>query len=143
MLFCSHKYLHRFFQRKITGLVLLMIFSTAGYSQYQFQEKDTVLLQHFNPLFVTALLNPYKDMIPHAGRSYRVYIKKPSKTLMYWPNYPLTTAQIEARNREWERRNNKTIGEQIASDIAADIIKNQINTLLYGRKTTPAEVPKF
>ena len=62
---------------------------------------------------------------------------------MYWPNYPLTTAQIETRNREWERRNSQTLGQQIASDIAADIIKNQINTLLYGRKTTPAAVPKF
>jgi hypothetical protein len=78
-------------------------------------------------------------MIPHAGKSYKVYLKKPSKELMHWPSYPLTTGQIIARNAEWQRRNSQTVGEQIASDI----IKNRVNALIYGRKTAPATVPKF
>ena len=143
MLSGSNKYLYCFLQRKITNLVLLMFFSIAGYSQYQLQPKDTLLLKTFSPIFVAALKNPYKLIIPHAGTSFRVYMKKPSRTLMYWPNYPLTNAQIEARNNEWERRSKQSIGTQIASDIANDIIKNQVNSLIYGRKHAPAVTPKF
>ena len=116
-----------------------MIFSVAGYSQYQLQPKDTTLLVHFSPLFVAALKNPYTLVIPYAGKSYKVYLRKPSKELMHWPSYPLTTGQIIARNEEWQRRNNQTVGEQIASDI----IKNRVNALIYGRKIPPAVIPKF
>ena len=52
---------------------------------------------------------------------------KPSKfELMYWPNYPLTAAQIAAR----DARANQSPGAKIASDI----IDSYINSLLYGRK---------
>ena len=98
---------------------------------------DSSILK-INPLLHSAFKNTVKS------NSLLAQKMKPSRfELMYWPNYPLTAAQIEARNREWERRNSHTIGHQIVSDIAADIIKNQINTLLYGRKITPAVVPKF
>lgn len=78
-------------------------------------------------------------MIPHVGKTFQAYLRKPSRELMHWPSYPLTTGQIIARNEEWQRRNNQSIGEQIASDI----IKNSVNSLIYGRKSTPAKVPKF
>jgi len=54
---------------------------------------------------------------------------------MYWPNYPLTAAQIAARDRRYEQ----SLGQQIAGDIAASIINN----LIYSRKTTVATRPKF
>ena len=66
------------------------------------------------------------------------YIKPSKRELMYWPNFPLNAAQIEARNREWERKNKQSPGEQIASDI----IKSYVNSLLYGKKPV-AVVPKF
>ena len=62
---------------------------------------------------------------------------------MYWPNFPLDATQIEARDREWKRRNSKTFGGQIISDITKDIIKDQINTLIYGKKMPVAVAPKF
>ena len=71
--------------------------------------------------------------------AYTKYVAKRGSELMHWPSYPLTTGQIIARNEEWQRRNSQSIGQQIASDI----IKNSVNSLIYGRKSTPAAVPKF
>jgi len=62
---------------------------------------------------------------------------------MHWPYFPLNAAQVEARNREWDRRNKQSIGQQIAGDIASDIIKNQVNSLIYGKKMPVAVRPKF
>lgn len=58
---------------------------------------------------------------------------------MYWPSYPLTTGQVIARNEDWLKRNNPNVSEQIASDI----IKSNVNKLIYGRKPAPAAIPKF
>ncbi|MBL7703212.1 MAG: hypothetical protein JNM14_13255 [Ferruginibacter sp.] len=63
--------------------------------------------------------------------------------LMHWPNYPLTTAQIIARQEQWHRRNNQSTGKQIAGDIASDIIRNQVNSLIFGKKMPVAVTPKF
>jgi hypothetical protein len=139
MLFCSAKYLYRFLQRNVMGLVLLLPFSATGYSQYQLQQKDSSLYKNFNPIFVAAIKDPYQLMIPHVGKSFKVYLRKPTRELMHWPSYPLTTGQIIARNEEWQRRNNPNIGEQIASDI----IKSNVNRLIFGRKMPPANIPKF
>ena len=78
-------------------------------------------------------------MTLHMNPPYKPYVLRKGGELMHWPNYPLTAGQIIARQTEWQRRNNQSIGEQIASDI----IKNKVNALIYGRKTTPAAVPKF
>ena len=67
------------------------------------------------------------------------YVLRTGGELMHWPSYPLTAGQIIARNIDWQRRNNQSFGEQVASDI----IKSNVNKLIYGRKTAPAAIPKF
>jgi len=135
MLLCRNKYLYHFMQKTITALVFLLTFSTAGYSQNKLLQKDTILNQGFNPIFIAAYKKPYTLMIPHTGDSYRVYWKRSSRGLMYWPNYPLTAAQIEARDRKYDQ----SLGQQIISSIA----ESYINSLLYGKKMPAAVTPKF
>ena len=74
-----------------------------------------------------------------ANQQLAEYIKPSKHELMYWPNFPLNAAQVEARNKAWERENNRPFGEKIASDI----IKNAVNTLIYGKKMPVAVRPKF
>ena len=139
MLFCSHKYLNHFMQRKITGLVLLMIFSTAGYSQNTLLPKDSLYTRTYDSLFYSHYKKPVKLMTLHMNPPYKPYVLRTGGELMHWPSYPLTTGQIIARERDWQRRNSQTIGEQIASDI----IKNSVNSLIYGRKKPVAVLPRF
>src|SRR4051812_20788859 len=82
-----------------------------------------------NPLLFGAFRKPVK---PNPLLS--EYIKPSKYELMYWPNFPLTPAQVESRNREWERKNNRPLGQQILSDITTDIIKSSVNSLIYGKK---------
>lgn len=91
-----------------------------------------------NPLLLTAFKKPVQATPMLAERM------KPSKyELMYWPNFPLTAAQIKARDSKWERKNRKTIGGQIVSDVASDIIKTQVNSLVYSKKSPVAVAPRF
>jgi hypothetical protein len=140
MLFYSRKYLYHFLQTKINCFVLLMFFATAGYAQNTPTYNDSVLALHFSPVVVSVYKKPVQIMTLHFNPpAYKPYFVQRGGELMHWPSYPLTAGQIEARNREWQRRNNQSIGEQIASDV----IKNRVNALIYGRKTAPASVPKF
>ena len=96
-----------------------------------------------NPLLRSA----FKNQI-NANPLVAEFIKPTKYELMYWPNYPLTAAQIDARQREWDRNNNLPIGQQIAKDaidifIMQPLLYNAVNSLIYGRKTSPAVAPKF
>lgn len=91
-----------------------------------------------NPLLFSAFKKPLK-----ANPLVSQYIKPTKYELMYWPNFPLTPSQIESRNRVWERRNKQTIGEQIVSDLAHDMIKSSVNSLIYGKKMPVAVTPRF
>lgn len=139
MLFCSNKYLQHFIQKNISSLVLLMIFSTTGYSQNTLLPKDSLLTPLISPVVVSLHKKPVQLMTLHINPPYKPFVLRRGSELMHWPNYPLTAGQIIARQADWQRRNSQTIGEQIASDI----IKNRFNSLIYGRKATPAAVPKF
>ncbi len=139
MLFTGKKYLQHFLQRRISLLLSLMFFSTAGYSQITLLQKDTLLTPLVSPVIVSIHKKPAQLMILHINPPYKPFVLRKGGELMHWPNYPLNAAQIIARETEWQRRNNQTIDEQIASDI----IKNRVNTLIYLRKTAPAVIPKF
>ena len=98
---------------------------------------------HLNPLLRSAFNNTIK-----ANPLVAKFIKPTKYELMRWSNYFLTAAQIEARQREWDRNNNLPIGQQIAKDaidifIMQPLLYNAVNSLIYGRKTSPAVVPKF
>jgi len=138
MLLCCNKYLTHFLQRKIAGIVLFTLFSTAASSQNNLR-KDSLLPAPLNPLFVSAYKKPVKLMTLHFNPPFQPYVLKRGGELMHWPSYPLTTGQIIAMQEDWEKRNNRSIGEQIASDI----IKSNVNRLIYGRKMPPATIPKF
>jgi hypothetical protein len=139
MLFYSNKYFFDLLQRKIIGLVLLMFFSTATYAQNTALTNDSLFIRPISPVVVSISKKPVQLMTLHIKPAYKPYFVKKGGELMHWPSYPLTTGQIIARNAEWQRRNNQSIGEQVASDI----IKNRVNALIYGRKTPPAVVPRF
>jgi len=51
---------------------------------------------------------------------------------MSWPDYPLTTTQIEQRNKQWEQDN------KLTNKIAKDII-----TSLLSKKKKIAVIPQF
>jgi hypothetical protein len=140
MPFYSYKYLNNRVQRKIAALVMLMIFSGTARAQITQPNKETVITATFNPLLVAAYKKPVRLMTMYINPShYKKYTAIRGGELMHWPSYPLTTGQIIARNEEWQRRNNKKIGEQIASDI----IKSNVNKLIYGKKMPVAVAPKF
>ena len=140
MLFCSNKYLDRIFQKTTAGFVLLMIFSTAAYSQDKLQQKDSFLTRRLSPLFVSAYKHPVRLMIPYVNPPYKPYTVRPGRELMCWPAYPLTAAQIEARNREWDKKNSQSLGKQIANDI----IETTVEGIINGRNKKPVAVrPKF
>jgi hypothetical protein len=139
MLFMSHKYLCYFSQRKIIVFVLLMIFSITGYAQVTVRLRDTLITASVNPLFFSSYKKPNQLMTMHINPPYKPFVFRKGGELMHWPNYPLTAAQIIAREADWQRRNSQTIGEQIASDI----IKNRVNAWIYGKKMPVAVVPKF
>lgn len=132
MLFGPNKYLNLFFQKNISTVVLLVLLTVTARSQDRLVQKDTV--SRLNPLLYTSFKKQAKP-----NPFLTAYIKPRKHELLYWPNYPLTAAQLEARNREWERRNNQSIGRQIANDI----IESYVNSLIYGKKHTPVVVPKF
>ena len=68
-----------------------------------------------------------------------VYIKPLKNEMMYWPNYPLNAAQIEARNREWDRKYNQPFLKQITNVI----IDNYVNAMINGKKMPVAVRPQF
>ena len=120
-------------QKILLNIIFIAAFSINASAQNNDVNRDSNKIK-LSPLLRSAFKKPLKANPLLAEKI------KPSKfELMYWPNYPLTAVQIEARDREWQRRNRQTIGEQIASDI----IKNQINSLIYGKKMPVAVVPKF
>ena len=126
-------------QRKITGFLLLLIFSTAGYAQNTPLPKDISLTPLSSPVVVSMHKKPVPLMTLHINPPYKPFVLRKGGELMHWPNYPLTTGQIIARQTDWQRRNNQSFGEKVASDI----IKNRVNALIYGKKTPVAVAPKF
>ena len=137
MLLCRHKYLTGFLLKPLVTIGFIFSFSIAASAQVYYN--DVVgKYPKISPLLFGAFRKPLK---PNPLLS--EYVKPSKYELMYWPYFPLTSAQVEARDREWERRNKKTIGGQIVSDITRDIIKNQVNSLLFGKKMPVAVPPKF
>ena len=137
--------MYHFMQRVSAGLILLIFFSIAVSAQNTPPLKDSLTNSVFNPILIAAYKKPAGLMTWHikAPAAYTKYVARKGGELMHWPSYPLTTGQIIARNEEWQRRNNQSVGQQIASDVARDIIKSSVNSLIYGRKPVPAKIPKF
>ena len=137
MLLCRNKYLTGFLLKPIVTIGFIFSFSIAASAQVYY---NNVVGKYprLNPLLFGAFRRPVK---PNPLLS--EYIKPSKYELMYWPNFPLTPAQVEARDREWERKNSRPIGQQILSDITTDIIKSSVNSLIYGKKMPVAVTPKF
>lgn len=137
MLSGCNKYLYHFLLKPIATVGFIFSFSIATSAQVYYN--DVVgKYPKMNPLLHVAFKKTVK---PNPLLS--EYIKPSKYELMYWPNFPLTPAQVEARDREWERKNNRPIGQQILSDISSAIIKNSVNSLIYGKKMPVAVAPKF
>lgn len=140
MLFCSIKYLYNFLSLHILCLVTVSLFSNTVSAQNTRPAEDSAVYTPLNPLLVAAYKKPAGLMSWHQpAPPFRKYVARRGGELMHWPSYPLTTGQIIARNEAWQKRNNPNIGEQIASDI----IKSNVNRLIYGRKPVPAVIPRF
>lgn len=122
MLFIRNKYRHHLLQKTILCFVLMRFFIIPASAQTnEF---------HLNPLLRSSFKKPV-----NATPLLTAYIKPSKHELMYWPNFPLTAAQIAERDRKYDR----PIGQQIADDI----LESTFKTLIYGKKKVPATVPKF
>lgn len=129
MHFNCKKYAPLFLVKTILSIIIILIYSLTTFAQNRILLKDTSIF-HFNPILTAAFKKAHK---PNSNLNDR--FKSPNNQLMYWPNYPLSAAQIEARGR----KNNESIVKQIASDL----IYSYVNSLLYGKKHKPATVPEF
>ena len=129
----SNRYLYLFPSKTILSIVLAMAFAPLVHAQNKLTATNSSP-NHLSPLLVSSFKKQVKPAVDLNER-----FKSPKNELMFWPNYPLTYAQIETMDREWERKNNRSLGEQIAGDI----IKSYVNALIYGKPYTPAKVPKF
>ncbi len=137
MLSGCNKYLNHFLLKPM--LTVGFIFSFSFTTSAQVYYNDVVgKYPKMNPLLHAAFKKPVK---PNTLLS--EYIKPSKHELMYWPNFPLNAAQVEVRRRQWERENNRPIGQQILSDITTDIIKSSVNSLIYGKKMPVAVTPRF
>ncbi len=137
MLSGCNKYLNHFLLKPILTIGFIFSFSIAAFAQ-AYDANEVGKYPQMNPLLYAAFKKPVNSNLLLSE-----YVKPSNYELMYWPNFPLTPAQVEARDREWERRNNRPFGEQILSDIATEIIKYQVNSLIYGKKMPVAVAPKF
>ena len=128
MLFYCNKYLNHFLLKSVLNIGFLFAFAIAASAQTG--NANSVRSTVINPLLLSAFKNPLKTNPLLAER-----IKPTKHELMYWPNFPLTAAQIAERDKKY----NKPIGRQIAGEI----IESTLNSVLYGKKTPVAVRPKF
>ena len=133
MLFSCCKYLFHLKHKSAIIVGLLFLVALTANAQQNHLRSDSNAF-HLNPMLRLNYKPPLK-----ATQQLAEYIKPSKYELMYWPNFPLNAAQVEARDKAWERENNCPLGEKIASDI----IKNSVNTLIYGKKKPVAVRPKF
>jgi hypothetical protein len=116
-------------QKLFATIVFICSFAAVSTAQIADADKGRKYFQ-LNPLLREAFKKPVKTNPLLAERI------KPSKyELMYWPNYPLTAAQIAAR----DRKNRQSLGGYIAEDI----IRSVANDIIFGKKIPPAQLPKF
>ena len=137
MLSGCNKSLNHFLLKPILTIGFIFSFSYAASAQV-YNANEVEKYPRMNPLLYAAFKKP---LSPNPLLS--EYVKPSKYELMYWPDFPLTHAQLEARQREWERKYNRSLGEQILSDITTNIIKTQVNSLIYGKKMPVAVAAKF
>lgn len=134
MLSGSKRYLYLFPRKTIMSIVLMLGFASLTQAQNKLKATNTSP-NHLSPLLVSSFKKPAQPV-----ENLNEHFKSPANQLMFWPNYPLTAAQIEARQREWDRKNSQSLGQQIAGDIAEAYIKS----IISGRNKKPvATAPKF
>ena|SRR5436190_5909205 len=130
MLFGCFKYLKPVFQRSVLSIGLIFALATTLSAQTNNLKTDTANL-NLNPLLRSSFQKQVK-----ANPMLTEYIKPTKYELMHWPNYPLTAAQIEERDRQ----NDLPPGKQLAHDITETFI----NGLLNGNfKKRVATTPRF
>lgn len=130
MLFRPNNYFHFFNLKTITGIALISILASTAVAQNGPIKKDTFSF-HINPQYISS----FKDMLK-ANPNLNEHFKRPNNQLMSWPNYPLTAAQIEQRDKKYYL----PWGQQLVSDI----IGTYLNGVINSKKDKPAaSVPKF
>ncbi len=87
--------------QKAVLFLCILLFATSAISAPQNNLNQDSNPKPLNPL----LYSSFKKYVP-VNPLFEEYIKRAKGELMYWPNYPLTAAQIEARNKEWDRKYN-------------------------------------
>ena len=129
MLCSCTKYSPQLLQRTILcfGLILFIIVPVSAQTvKVNIKASE----YHLNPLLISSFKKPIE-----ANPLFAEYIKASKYELMRWPNYPLTAAQIEAR----DRRYSQSIGQQIVGNM----VNSYINAILYGKIQVVAVRPKF
>lgn len=143
------KYLYPVALKVFLCFFILLTFRFAGYSQCapDFYPKIPDVLAHYHEYINYVSSTPVVcfSMPPDPLTAYRQFKKEkrrrdhvklnyatPDNQLMSWPNYPLTAAQIDQRNKQWEQDN------KLSNAIAKDVI-----TSILSKKKKIAVLPKF
>jgi hypothetical protein len=130
MLLKRNRYLPLFLQRTGLSLLLVLVFSLAAFSQNGFLKKDNSRLR-LSPILYSAFKHPVKPSWSHGELP-----KRPILELMSWPNYPLTAAQIAARDAKYDR--------PVVAQIAEEALGSYLNGIINGKSKKPAvKPPKF
>ena len=129
MLLKQNRVLHHQLLKNISVIVLVLFFSSTVFAQVSTAISNTKSIT-LNPILSSAFKKPLK-----ANPLLQDHLKPSQHELMFWPNYPLTAAQIQQR----DQKNNRPPGQQIADDI----ISNYVNAIIYGKKSPVAVRPKF
>jgi len=129
MLFFCNIHLRFSVQKTILSMVLILFLGLSACAQHNLS-KDTTGI-NLNPLLYTSFKNPIKP-----GTNLNERFKRPNDQLMYWPNYALTAAQIEERDRKYD--------QPVLKQMAQEIAESYINSLLNGKNKKPVvSAPKF
>jgi hypothetical protein len=114
-------------------LVLLCSLAINTRAQQSILQEDSIKI-NLNPMLRLTFKPPIQENQQLYG-----YIKPLKHEMMYWPNFPLNAAQIESRNREWDRKYNQPVLKQMTNVI----IDNYVNVMINGKKMPVAVNPKF
>ena len=120
------KYIHRFGILTMS-LSIVMFLSFEGKAQIKTTVKDSlhIVTTHFSRV-------TFKDSVK-SKPAYKYTYKTPVNELMFFSNYPLTSAQIEQRQKVEEHR-------KLLPTIAESVVESYINSK---KKKRAAVVPAF
>ncbi|MBK7885427.1 MAG: hypothetical protein IPJ81_17785 [Chitinophagaceae bacterium] len=124
MNFIPGKYLQLPILKVCFNIVLVLFLCTKAPAQITYVIKDSYDIKNNLSNSITSVKTQHSFQ--------RIDYTPPNNQLMSWPDYPLTTSQIEQRNEKWKQ------DHKLSNIIAKDIVES-----ILSKKKKVAVVPKF